>query len=134
MESCLIPPVSQEFKRRSTLEVEVVLIPKCSLVFVLGDVGNLQPPQAVHADAQVRHLMTQLDSYFSGEPIKPYIFDSDKVLLALSLGRDRGTAQAGSLRLPSILVWWVKSRYLGTNYFEAYAKGNVGGAGKAWPK
>ncbi|KAJ3564907.1 hypothetical protein NPX13_g7686 [Xylaria arbuscula] len=78
--------------------------------------------------------MTQFSSYFSGEPIKPYTFNPDKIFLGLSLGRDRGTGQAGSLRLWSIVIWWFKSRHLGTDYFEAFAKGDVGGAGMAWPK
>ncbi|KAI0909059.1 putative FAD binding protein [Ustulina deusta] len=103
-------------------------------VFVIGDVGDLQPPQGVHADAQTRHLMTQLGSYFSGEPIKPYAFDPDKVELALTIGRDRGTGQAGSLRLWSLLVWFLKGRHLGTDTADAFARGDAGGMGRAWPK
>ncbi|KAI1424410.1 putative FAD binding protein [Xylaria sp. FL1777] len=103
-------------------------------VFVIGDVGDLQPAQAAHTDAQTRHLMTQFNSYFSGEPIKPYVFDPDKVQLALTVGRDRGTGQVGSWRLWSILVWFLKGRHLGTDTADAFARGNAGGMGKAWPK
>ncbi|KAI1347930.1 putative FAD binding protein [Xylaria sp. FL0043] len=103
-------------------------------IFVIGDVGNLQPAQAAHTDTQTRHLMTQFNSYFSGKSPEPYVFDPDKVQLALTIGRDRGTGQAGSLRLWSILVWFLKGRHLGTNTADAFAKGDAGGMGRAWPK
>ncbi|KAI0431832.1 putative FAD binding protein [Xylaria sp. FL1042] len=103
-------------------------------VFVVGDVGNLQPAQAAHTDTQTRHLMTQFNSYFSGSAPKSYVFDPDKVQLALTIGRDRGTGQAGSWRLWSILVWFLKGRHLGTDTADAFARGDAGGMGRAWPK
>lgn len=103
-------------------------------VFVVGDAGNLQPAQAANTDTQTRHLMTQLNSYFEGGSVKPYVFDADKTQVALTIGRDRGTGQVGSLQLWSILIWFLKGRYLGTNTAGAYAKGDAGGMGRAWPK
>ncbi|KAI0388964.1 hypothetical protein F5Y17DRAFT_450919 [Xylariaceae sp. FL0594] len=102
-------------------------------IFVLGDVGDLQPPQAAHTDAQVRHLMKQLTAYFDGLPIKPYVFEPDKVQLALSLGRDHGTGQAGHWQIWGYIIWYFKSRHLGTDQAAAYAKGKVGGLGRPWP-
>ncbi|KAI0491134.1 putative FAD binding protein [Xylaria cf. heliscus] len=109
-------------------------VPGHKNIFVLGDAGNLQPAQAAHTDAQTRHLMTQLNSYFRGEALKPYVFDPDKTQVAFTLGRDRGTGQVGSLQLWSILIWFLKGRHLGTNGAGAYARGDAGGMGKAWPK
>ncbi|KAI0442644.1 putative FAD binding protein [Xylaria telfairii] len=103
-------------------------------IFVVGDAGNLQPAQAANSDTQTRHLMTQFSSYFGGGPIKPYVFEADKTQVALTIGRDRGTGQVGSFQLWSILIWFLKGRYLGTNTADAYAKGDAGGMGKAWPK
>ncbi|KAI1308877.1 putative FAD binding protein [Xylaria venustula] len=103
-------------------------------VFVVGDIGNLQPAQAAHTDAQTRHLMTQFNAYFSDKSTEPYTFDPDKIQLALTIGRDRGTGQVGSLRLWSILVWFLKGRHLGTNNSDTYARGDAGAMGKAWPK
>ncbi|KAI0967426.1 putative FAD binding protein [Xylaria arbuscula] len=103
-------------------------------VFVIGDIGNLQPAQAAHTDAQTRHLMTQFNSYFSDKSVEPYAFDPDKIQLALTIGRDRGTGQVGSWRLWSILVWFLKGRHLGTNTADTYARGDSGAMGKAWPK
>ncbi|RWA04152.1 hypothetical protein EKO27_g10949, partial [Xylaria grammica] len=103
-------------------------------LFILGDAGNLQPAQAANTDTQTRHLMTQLGAYFSGGPIKPYTFDPNQVQLALTIGRDRGTGQVGSWKLWSILVWFLKGRHLGTDGADAFAKGDAGGMGRAWPK
>ncbi|KAI0405202.1 putative FAD binding protein [Xylaria palmicola] len=102
-------------------------------VFVLGDAGDLQPAQAAHADAQARHLMTQFDAYFAGRPVRPYAFDPSGTRVAFTVGRDRGTGQVGSWQLWSIVVWWLKGRHLGTDTAAAYARGDAGGMGKAWP-
>ncbi|KAI3324939.1 putative apoptosis-inducing factor [Xylariaceae sp. AK1471] len=102
-------------------------------VFVVGDAGNLQPPQAANTDEQVRHLMTQFDSYFSGQQIKLYVFDPNKTQMALTIGRDRGTGQVGSWQIWSILVWFLKGRHLGTDTAKDYARGRAGGMGRAWP-
>jgi NADH dehydrogenase FAD-containing subunit len=102
-------------------------------VFVVGDAGNLQPAQAANTDEQVRHLMTQFDPYFSGRQVKLYVFDPNKTQMALTIGRDRGTGQVGSWQVWSILVWFLKGRYLGTNIAKEYAKGITGGMGRAWP-
>ncbi|KAI1815021.1 putative FAD binding protein [Poronia punctata] len=103
-------------------------------IFIVGDVGDLQPNQVVYAEAQVRHLMTQFDAYFARRPMKPYVFDPTKVQMAISLGPQAGTGQAGSWQIWGFLVRYLKSRYLGTNQAPAYARGEAGGLGKAWPK
>ncbi|KAI0157670.1 putative apoptosis-inducing factor [Xylariaceae sp. FL1272] len=102
-------------------------------IFILGDAGHLQAPQAVHAGNQTRHLMTNFKSYFSSGEVKPYPVDN-KPMIALTLGRDRGAGQMGSWGLPSILVWFLKGRTLGTDKIESYAKGLTDGLGSAWPK
>jgi len=101
-------------------------------VFVLGDVGDLQPARAAHADAQVRHLIKQFTAYFAGRPMKPYVFDANRLQMALSLSRDYGTGQAGSWQIWGYLVWYLKSRHLGTDQAAAYARGKVG-LGRPWP-
>ncbi|KAI1753366.1 putative FAD binding protein [Xylaria castorea] len=103
-------------------------------IFVLGDAGDLQPAQAANTDTQTRHLMTQFNSYFGGGAIQPYVFDNDKTQVAFTIGRDRGTGQVGSWQVWSVLIWFLKGRHLGTNTAGAYASGDAGGFGKAWPK
>ncbi|KAI0552630.1 putative FAD binding protein [Xylaria curta] len=113
---------------------EDLRVPGYKNIFVLGDAGDLQPAQAANTDAQTRHLMTQFNSYFRGEALQPYVFDNSKVQMAFTIGRDRGTGQAGSWQIWSILIWFLKGRHLGTNTADAYARGDVGGMGRAWPK
>ncbi|TGJ87912.1 hypothetical protein E0Z10_g813 [Xylaria hypoxylon] len=96
--------------------------------------GYKNASAAANVDTQIRHLMTQFNSYFSGQPIKPYVFDANQVQLALTIGRDRGTGQAGSWKLWSFLVWYLKGRHLGTDGADGFARGDTGGMGRAWPK
>ena len=42
---------------------------------------------------------------------------------AVSLGRNRGTGQAGNFKVWSFIVWYMKSRYLGTNNSQDYIAG-----------
>ncbi|KAK7750665.1 hypothetical protein SLS62_007365 [Diatrype stigma] len=102
-------------------------------VFVLGDVGNLQRPQASHAEFQLRHLMAQLDPYLeSGRGPEEYQFDADKVTLGLTIGPDRGTGQIGADVLPSDAAAKIKRRHIGASHTAEYAAGVEGMRG-AWP-
>ncbi|KAI1262484.1 putative FAD binding protein [Xylariaceae sp. FL1019] len=126
--SSMIDPPSSRLIQDPTLRS-----PSHSNIFILGDAGNLQAPQAAHAGAQTKHLMTNLKSYFSTGEVKPYAVDN-KPMIALTLGRDRGAGQVGNWGLPSILVWFLKGRTLGTDKIEGFAKGLTDGLGSAWPK
>ncbi|KAI1415161.1 FAD/NAD(P)-binding domain-containing protein [Hypoxylon sp. FL1857] len=95
-------------------------------IFIVGDVGNLQPPQAIYAEQQGRHLMQHLPAYLAGDgkDIAPYYSGAeDKVQFAVTVGPSRATGQVGSFQLPSLLIWWLKGRYLGTNYTPDLAAG-----------
>ncbi|KAI4862195.1 FAD/NAD(P)-binding domain-containing protein [Hypoxylon rubiginosum] len=103
-------------------------------VFVLGDAGSLEPAQAVTAEAQARHLMKQFRTYLAGGTIETYYTPAkDKVMFGLTVGPDRGTGQVGTFQPPSLLIWWLKGRYLGTNHAANYAAG-IGSSNGAWPK
>lgn len=102
-------------------------------VFVLGDAGNLQTSQAANSEPQLRHFMKQLDAYLqTGKVAEEYKFDANKVMIGLTIGRDRGTGQMGSMKPWSWVVWALKGRHIGTNYSAAYAAGLKGSNG-AWP-
>ncbi|AEO62796.1 uncharacterized protein THITE_2107404 [Thermothielavioides terrestris NRRL 8126] len=94
-------------------------------IFVVGDAGNLEDPQAVHTDAQVVHVVKLIEARLQGRgaaavpPYKP----ADKIMFAATLGRNRGTGQMGNWRLWSWLVWLAKGRYLGTDYAGALVSG-----------
>lgn len=101
--------------------------PDHSNIFIVGDAGNLQPPQAVYAEAQARHVMQQFASYLSseGRTVAPY-HPADKVQFAVTIGTSRATGQMGNFQIPSLLIWWFKGRYLGTNYTGEFAAGKRG--------
>ncbi|KAI1215043.1 FAD/NAD(P)-binding domain-containing protein [Annulohypoxylon truncatum] len=100
-------------------------------IFVLGDAGALQPPQAVYAEQQTRHLMQQFDSYLASGAVEPYVVDS-KVTYGVTIGPDRGVGQVGYFQIPSLLIWWMKGRYLGTDRAGNWPA--VGSTSGAWPK
>ncbi|KAI0122819.1 hypothetical protein BJ170DRAFT_599492 [Xylariales sp. AK1849] len=103
--------------------------PQYKNVFVLGDVGNLQPPQGVQSDTQLRHLAKQMESYLKTGKLEEYKFD-DKITLGLAVGRDRGTGQLGTWKPFSLIMWYFKSRYLGLNWSEDVVAGRRSFGGK----
>ncbi|KAL2137771.1 hypothetical protein VTI28DRAFT_8315 [Corynascus sepedonium] len=116
-------------------------------VFVVGDVGNLEEPQAVHADAQAVHAAGLLEARLLLPPLGGSVKEGtqssstaakrggeegvkedeykpiDKIMFAVTLGRNRGTGQFGSWKLWSLLVWFTKGRYLGTNHAAEVVRG-----------
>ncbi|OTA61263.1 FAD/NAD(P)-binding domain-containing protein [Hypoxylon sp. EC38] len=104
--------------------------PNHSNIFIVGDAGSLQPPQAIYAEQQARHVMQQFASYLAseGKTVAAYHLgekdkDKDKVQFAVTIGTSRATGQVGSFQIPSLLIWWLKGRYLGTNYTGDFAAG-----------
>ncbi|KAK4151313.1 hypothetical protein C8A00DRAFT_36055 [Chaetomidium leptoderma] len=114
-------------------------------IFVVGDAGNLQDPQAVHADQQMMHVVKLIEARVlrgvpggngkRGEGVlsseteyKP----DGKILFAATLGRNRGTGQVGNWKVWSLMVWFMKGRYLGTNVAGEFLKGEKTATGKAW--
>ncbi|KAI6457986.1 hypothetical protein MCOR16_003749 [Pyricularia oryzae] len=92
-------------------------------VYVVGDASNLQSPQSMHADAQVTYLIKELEARLvSGQGLAEEYQPDGSVKFAMSIGSKRGTGQMGTWRLPSMLVWWVKSRTLITDRVPEYLK------------
>ncbi|KAI2473867.1 FAD/NAD(P)-binding domain-containing protein [Annulohypoxylon bovei var. microspora] len=100
-------------------------------IFIVGDAGALQPAQVVYAEQQARHLMTQFKSYFASGAVAPYAVDP-KVMYTVTFGPGRGTGQVGRFQLPSLLIWWFKGRYLGTDRAANWPA--VGTTKGSWPK
>ncbi|OLN84948.1 Apoptosis-inducing factor 2-like protein 2 [Colletotrichum chlorophyti] len=98
-------------------------VPGHGNVFVVGDAGNLEDGYGRLADLQTQHIVKSIQAHFTGAP-KPaaYVVDP-KVTAGITLGRSRATGQMGTWRLPSIIVWLVKGRFIGTNYVKDYAAG-----------
>ncbi|KAI0885135.1 FAD/NAD(P)-binding domain-containing protein [Annulohypoxylon maeteangense] len=113
------------------LQDTTLRMPSHRNIFVLGDAGALEPPQAVYADRQVRHLMTHFSSYLLSGTVAPYIVDP-KVMYGVTFGPSRGVGQMGGFQIPSLLIWWIKGRYLGTDRAGNWPA--VGSTNGAWPK
>ncbi|ROT39142.1 FAD/NAD(P)-binding domain-containing protein [Sodiomyces alkalinus F11] len=103
-------------------------VPGHKNLFVVGDAGNLEESTMYLAQRQAQHLVKVLETFLvSGEgeiagEIEEYV-PENKVVGAITLGRGRATGQMGTWKLYSLLVWWVKGRYLGTNSSKAIAAG-----------
>lgn len=91
--------------------------------FIVGDVADRFPQQVVYAEHAVKHVLTALEAYLAGGAVPDLEIDEAKLGHVVSLGRDRAAGHMGSWKLPGWLLWWFKSRTLGTNYAPAIAKG-----------
>ncbi|KAH8590442.1 hypothetical protein B0O99DRAFT_521483 [Bisporella sp. PMI_857] len=92
-------------------------------VWAAGDITDLDFPQYVYADKQANALAKNLDLVLKDKEPVVYKHGGDRIL-AVTLGRSKGTGWGGSFKLPSFLVWWLKGRHLGTNHLASYASGS----------
>ncbi|GKT58707.1 FAD binding protein [Colletotrichum tofieldiae] len=92
-------------------------------IFVVGDVGNLEDGYGRIADLQTQHAVKSIQAHLTGAP-RPadYVVDP-KIVAGITLGRSRATGQMGTWKLPSIVIWLFKGRYMGTDYSKDYADG-----------
>ncbi|KAM5342667.1 hypothetical protein ACJ41O_013633 [Fusarium nematophilum] len=92
-------------------------------IFVVGDVGNLQPSKLMYVESQVTHLINKgLPAYLDGKEVPEYVVNK-KEMFAVTIGRSRATGQMGTFKLFSIMIWFLKGRYLGTDYSQQWAAG-----------
>lgn len=101
-------------------------------LFVAGDASDIQPPQGKHADDQVQHLVKNLDAFISGQGELAEYKPDGKILLGITIGRSKATGQIGNWKPFSILIWYFKGRYLGTDYAGSFAKGERTVQVKSW--
>ena len=114
-------------KQTKTLQVEGQ-----DNVFVVGDAGNLQEPQAKPTDDQVVHLVKVLDAYLAGAAALPEYQPSNSIMVGISLGKTKGTGQIGSWKAWSWLIAMLKSKHLGTDYAPNFVAGSRTIAVKSW--
>jgi NADH dehydrogenase FAD-containing subunit len=91
-------------------------------IFVVGDAGNLQEPLGKTADDQVLHLAKNLQAYLTGgveEEYKPL----NKPLIAVTIGRKKGTGQLGNWKVWGLIIWWFKASSLGTCHAADFTAG-----------
>lgn len=93
-----------------------------SNIFVIGDVGNLEASKAVVADTQGKHLIEALPVFLTSGKLNEY-HAGTKETNAITLGRSAGTGHMGSIKIFSFLIWYLKGRFLGTDYAGGLAAG-----------
>ncbi|KAG7136241.1 Oxidoreductase ptaL like protein [Verticillium longisporum] len=98
-------------------------VPGYDNLYVVGDAGDLENSTAYLAGLQVTFLSKSLHHRFTGEGKVGTYTPDPKVVAAVTMGRSRGTGQMGTFKLPSLAVWLLKGRYLGTNYNKDAANG-----------
>lgn len=102
-------------------------------VFVIGDAGNLEESTAKNADSQAVFLAKLMEGRVLGTSRGDEEYRPDPMVVgAVSIGRHRGAGQAGSWKLWSWLVWYMKGRYLGTDAVGEFVKGNITLMKKKW--
>ncbi|KAJ8071837.1 hypothetical protein OCU04_002150 [Sclerotinia nivalis] len=91
-------------------------------IWAAGDIIDAQPSQYVYADKQALALAKNLDLVLRSK--NPIVYKTDGApILAVALGRSRATGRSGNFKLPSIIVWFVKGRTLGTQNLLPYVNG-----------
>lgn len=91
-------------------------------IFVIGDAGNLEAAKLQFAETQGVHLINALPAYIDGgeaAEYKPGTFFA----FGATIGRSRATGQAGTWKLLSFLIWFMKGRHLGTDKAPGWAAG-----------
>ncbi|KAH6892060.1 hypothetical protein B0T10DRAFT_283889 [Thelonectria olida] len=91
-------------------------------IFIVGDVGSLEPSKAATVEAQVGWLIKNLPLHLDGTALPEYQA-STKPMFGITVGRSRATGQMGTMKLFSLLIWFMKGRYLGTDYSHLWAAG-----------
>lgn len=110
---------------------ETLRLPGYDNIFVVGDVGNLEVMTAYKADLQLAHTSRNMQKWFVGGTLDKYTPD-DKIVSAVTVGRSRGTGQFGAWKMPSLMVWFLKGRYLGTDYNKDLVAGKRTIQVKGW--
>jgi NADH dehydrogenase FAD-containing subunit len=100
-------------------------------IFVVGDMSNIQETKATSTDAQLVYLSKALHARLTGGKVTEYV-PSTTVMMGLSLGKNRGTGQIGTWKPFSSLIWYLKSRYLGTDTAGEIVAGNKTLSQKNW--
>lgn len=91
-------------------------------IFVVGDVGSLETPQAIHTENQVLHTVKNLQAHLKGEALAEYTFSADPLFMA-SIGKGGGIGQAKGFKLFSFMVKKFKAQTLGTQNFPGIIAG-----------
>ncbi|KAG0649418.1 Oxidoreductase ptaL [Hyphodiscus hymeniophilus] len=93
-------------------------------IWAAGDLTNVDYAQFVYCEKQAGAVAKNLDLILKGKEAVPYKSGGGRIL-GLSLGRSKATGRMGNMKLPSLVVWWVKGRTLGMENLPKYISGSA---------
>ncbi|KAK3385162.1 putative FAD binding protein [Podospora didyma] len=104
----------------------------CENVFVIGDAGNLEDTRSFNTDRQTHYLARVLQTYFihGGEVEEPEYKPGTDFVLGLSIGKNMGAGQAMGMKIFGWVLWYFKSRYMGTDVVGDFVEGKRSITGK----
>jgi NADH dehydrogenase FAD-containing subunit len=91
-------------------------------IWAAGDIIDIEPSQIIYADKQANHCVKNLDLVLKGKSPVAYKYGGDRIM-GVTLGRNKATGRNGNMKVPSIIIWWIKGRTLGTENLQKYALG-----------
>lgn len=92
-------------------------------VWAAGDITDCQPAQVIYCEKQAEALSKNLDLVLSGK--EPLLYKADGApIMGVSLGRSRATGRFGNMKMPSLVIWFVKGRTLGVQKLPGLVSGS----------
>ncbi|KAK3339635.1 putative FAD binding protein [Lasiosphaeria hispida] len=100
-------------------------------VFIIGDAGDLEETRALYTDNQMNYVARALLALLTGGTDEAAKYKPGTAyMLGLSIGKDAGAGQAMGFKIPGWVVWYIKSRTLGTSYTADIVAGQRSMVGK----
>ncbi|KUJ16809.1 FAD/NAD(P)-binding domain-containing protein [Mollisia scopiformis] len=91
-------------------------------IWAAGDITDCQPAQYIYCEKQAGALARNLDLVLSGK--EPVVYKTDGApIMGVSLGRSRATGRFGNMKMPSLVIWFVKGRTLGVQNMPGLVSG-----------
>lgn len=108
--------------KREVMVDPCLRVKNATSIWAAGDISDIENSQIVYALKQTSALVKNLDLVLKGKEPVEYSYGGAPIM-AVTLGRSKATGRSGGMKLPSIAVWFIKGRYLGTNDLNKYAMG-----------
>lgn len=90
--------------------------------FIVGDVADGEELQIMFAEHQVKHVVNSLEQYFASGEVPVYVQKSWSGHV-VSFGRDYASGELAGYKPWTWVMWYLKSRHLGTEYVADVAGG-----------
>ncbi|CZR62279.1 uncharacterized protein PAC_12176 [Phialocephala subalpina] len=93
-------------------------------IWAAGDITDCQAAQFIYCEKQAEALSKNLDLVLNGK--EPVVYKADgPPIMGVSLGRSRATGRFGNMKMPSLVIWFVKGRTLGVQKLPGLVSGSA---------